>query len=146
MKTNFDGSMLARTGLVGAALLMGACVSQTNARPPDCKKIKQTSDVYVQIQFEEKCPKSVDKGAEGGPPFDVLTTNRIIWQAVDSDGSIPSYEIFFDPFKGGPLKSDIRGERKSPKFDSCSPQVEYKYTIVGDECRSEPLDPRFRLR
>ena len=57
-----------------------------------------------------------------------------------------TYEIFIDPFKGSPMKSNSHGRKRSPKISADSPVgVEYKYSIVGDDCTVPALDPRFLL-
>ena len=124
---------------VGLLALFTACGSHqvNNALP----------DIPVQIVFDDShCPVAVvpDK------PFDVSkqADQRIVWQAVDKKGNFVDerYEIFFDPFKGTPLRSRSQGSKRSPRVSGDSPvNVEYKYSIRGEDCDGPALDPRFRL-
>jgi len=131
--------------LCGAAILMSACATNYNAEPPNA-----VTDVEVDIQFDSKgCPKSVSKD-----DFLIDNAKRVVWQSVDREGKKIDviYEIYFDPFKGHPLKSNPQGRRKSPPFDGDAPAtndetgITYKYSIVGQRCKDAPYDPRFRLR
>lgn len=143
MKTHCGGKLSTGAALMSCTVLTGACgtVDSTATR---CVEVEQLRDVSINIRFVNGCPQDVDKGGNDNP-FDVDRRSRVIWQAVDSDGSTPEYAIYFDPFKGGPLESR-QGVIRSRPFDSCSPAAEYKYTIVGARCKDKPLDPRFRLR
>jgi hypothetical protein len=145
MNINIQAMMFRGLTACGVAILVGACASNSKAQEPD-----SIGDIPVSIQFDASgCPKKVTPEI-----FDVDQGKRIVWQAVDKDGRNMDirYEIYFDPFKGQPLKSDPKGRKKSPPFDRNAPAtpppkgIEYKYSIVGEECKDEPLDPRFRLR
>jgi hypothetical protein len=69
----------------------------------------------------------------------------ITWQAVDDTGndSTESFELFFDPIRGQPLKAP-RGTLQRP-VDNSAPVGLYKYTVVGSRCTGSPLDPNFRV-
>jgi hypothetical protein len=69
----------------------------------------------------------------------------ITWQAVDQEGndSTESFELFFDPIQGGPLRAP-QGTLRRP-VDSRAPAGLYKYTVVGSRCPASPLDPNFRV-
>jgi hypothetical protein len=141
MKQYFDRTMFRGVVVAGVVTFMGALASTTVAQV-------STVDVNVNIEFDAAgCPQSVDLD-----DFFVDKAKRVIWQSVDADGNIfdQSYEIYFDPFKGQPLRSDNKGRRKSPPFDTGAPAtaegIQYKYSIVGDNCKHAPYDPRFRLR
>jgi hypothetical protein len=125
------------------AILVGACAHHSKVEDPYSK-----DDVPVSIEFTAMgCPKKATP-----ENFDVDQGKRIVWQAVDTAGKPMDtrYEIYFDPFKGQPLKSDVRGRRRSPPFDRGTPGtpegIEYKYSIVGEACKNAPLDPRFKFR
>ena len=126
--------------LLAALATLAACGSN----PPR----PSMADVEVKIVFDAaKCPVAVD------PPtaIDVSKSadQRIAWQAVQQAGGgdlDTRYEIFFDPFKGRPLKSNKKGYKRSPKIDGSTPtNVEYKYSIRGEKCSGEAYDPRFRV-
>ena len=125
-------------GLFAALMLLGACA-------PLEKKGNQP-DIPVNITFDgSHCPKKVDPE---NPTVNKADNQRLVWQAVDGAG-IPigeKFTIYFDPFRGKTLESGREGYEKSPHFDRDTPvNVEYKYTIVGERCPAEPLDPRFFL-
>jgi hypothetical protein len=146
MKQDSGRTVLAGLVLASATIFLVACVSHQNAETTHtmaCNDVPQNGgDHDVKIMFDANgCPDSVDQ-----EEFDVEKSKRIVWQSVDPEGKTPDYEIYFDPFKGNPLKSNGKGNRKSPPFKSCSPPGVYKYTIVGTSCAGDPLDPRFRLR
>lgn len=128
------------TALVAATCFgLAACVQQ------DTKVT--ANDIPVNILFDEShCPKSVDPST--GVNISKSADQRIVWQSVDASGKHikEDYKIYFDPFKNGHLRSNSQGTRKSPKIADDAPTgVEYKYTIEGQKCKSEPLDPRFFL-
>lgn len=106
------------------------------------------TDAYVSIEFDKDgCPVSVNP-----PDFYIRTEKEIFWQAVDKDGKAirQKYNIFFAPIKSMRIKSTSQGRAESGKIETdaalSATGVEYKYSIVGDECTDYPLDPRFRLR
>jgi hypothetical protein len=151
--------------LFGALAVVGAYASQSSAQEPaqetaqinnpkECEA--KTNEVCVNITFYNGCPKVVDNNP------DITQSKRIIWQSVaNHDPGQPiaeDYEIFFDPFSAGP-KIESKGKKgwaKSPVINKKSPAgpkdpakgkaIGYKYTIVGDNCLDEPLDPRFTVR
>ena len=107
----------------------------------------QADEIPITITFESNCPQSVSVQ-------DVTITksrdDRILWSAVQGDQPYEGgYHIYFDPFKSGPpLKSGHGGDKSqllSQKLHDHVPLASYKYTIVGDECASAPLDPRIRV-
>ena len=131
--------------LVGSATFLSACATNYNEEPSN-----SLTDVEVNIEFTSKgCPTSVSRD-----DFLIDNAKRVVWQSVDQKGKKVDmvYEIYFDPFKGQPLKSTPKGRRKSPPFDSFAPAtnddkgITYKYSIVGTTCTDKPMDPRFRLR
>ncbi len=108
----------------------------------------QADEIGITITFADNCPSSVSLD-------DVTLTknrdDRILWTAVQDDQPYTGgFDIYFDPFKSGPpLKSGYGGDRsklRSEKLHDHVPLAEYKYTIVGDECASAPLDPRIRVQ
>jgi len=124
--------------LFAALMLLGACapLEEKGNRP----------DIPVKITFNElHCPKKVDPE---NPTVNKADNQRLVWQAVNGAGAPidEKFTIYFDPFRGKTLESDKKGSETSPHFDSDTPvNVEYKYTIVGERCPDEPLDPRFFL-
>lgn len=106
-----------------------------------------SKDISVQIVFDDShCPIAVipDKGIDVSKEAD----QRIAWQAVDKQGKSVDerYEIFFDPFKGNPIRSRSHGSKRSPRISADSPiDVVYKYSIRGEKCDGPAFDPRFRL-
>jgi len=144
MNRNIYARFVVGLVMVGSMSLIAACAAQTDMQASNCHKVAQKADFDVAIPFNEKgCPGLPDKDN-----FEIDRDKRIVWRAVDASGKLldtQQFEIYFDPFKGDPLKTR-NGELKSNPFDSCSPKGEYKYTIVGAGCEGDPRDPRFRLR
>ena len=118
--------------LMLGVMLLSACTTD------DPKSSKP--DIPVNITFDEThCPTAVDPN---NPTVDKASNQRLAWQAVDAAGKIinEGFTIYFDPFKGGPLKANNKGFRRSPNFDPYTPvNVEYKYTVVGERCPDKPL-------
>jgi hypothetical protein len=140
MKRNVYSTMFTGVVLASAAVFIGAC-AHSGMQGMTCPPDDLTRDLVVKIEFDDnKCPKPITCDNPG-----VSKAKRVIWESSDAVGNKPDYEIYFDPFKGQPLTS-TNGVKRSPPFDSNTPAGEYKYTIVGTECRGKPLDPRFRLR
>jgi hypothetical protein len=75
----------------------------------------------------------------------VARGKKITWQAYDTNGALSrqNFEIFFDPLNGATLKAP-QGKVARP-VDDKAPQVEYKYTVVGDGCEHKPHDPVIRV-
>ncbi|MFK8048465.1 MAG: hypothetical protein AB8B81_08530 [Halioglobus sp.] len=109
--------------------------------------VDNSRDITVKIVFDDAhCPVGVipEKSIDVSKQAD----QRILWQAVDKKGNPVDerYEIFFDPFKGNPIRSRSHGSERSPRISADSPvDVEYKYSIRGEKCDGPALDPRFRL-
>jgi hypothetical protein len=153
MNKKYKATALPGAALCGAVVLMSACASNSIAQDPQpC--MPSARIVCVNITFIENCPKFVDNKG-----FVVEKAKFVHWQAVDiEDKPIDmGYEIFFDPFSGKQYKTHGKGRLKSQSFSKSAPpsvsdpskpvlEIGYKYTIVGDNCRHEPLDPRFKLR
>jgi hypothetical protein len=145
MKNMFTTMQLRGVALSGALILMTTSAASSSAQESaSCS----ANSVCVSVTFSGAgCPESVSPA-----DFLVENTKLVVWQSVNADGQPTKerYEIFFDPFKGQPHKSNGNGQLKSTPFDSNAPAtasgIEYKYTIVGDRCPSAPLDPGFRLR
>jgi len=97
------------------------------------------SQVSVQVNFDAAgCPQH--------PVTDVAAGKgqQVIWQAYQ-DGAparVP-FKIYFDPLRGQPHNGPQGTVRAN--VDGGSPSVNYKYTIVGDNCTNAPLDPNFRV-
>jgi hypothetical protein len=145
--------------LFGAVVLVGAYAPGSIAQEPSAQEpIPQVdpeqcktagNDVCVNIRFVGDCPDSVDHN-----DFVINGSKFVVWQSVElsaaQEPTSSDYTIYFDPFKGGkPLGSKgNKGRVKSQKVESPLTEVgiEYKYTIVGDNCPDKPLDPRFRVR
>ncbi|MCB1687781.1 MAG: hypothetical protein KDI33_04820 [Halioglobus sp.] len=146
MRRDLSIARVAGVMMAAAAISISACASQTvsQVHPPQCKKKGQTNtnDCEVKIVFKAGCPDRADP-----VDFDIEKTRKISWQSVDEAGNPLSlgWRIYFDPFKGRPIKAN-NGYTQSPNFNRESPDVAYKYTIVGDGSACEPVDPRFRLR
>lgn len=126
--------------MIGVIALFTACGSQPTSD-------NRPGDIPVNIVFDDShCPIAVDPSK----PFDVSKSKgqHIAWQAVNKAGKPVDerYEIFFDPFKGNPIKARSHGSVRSPKISGSSPiNVEYKYSIRGEKCERGALDPRFRI-
>lgn len=106
------------------------------------------SNAKIFIEFDATgCPVIVNP-----PDFYISKSKRVLWQAVDQNGNITPavYEIFFEPFKGMKLRAEStdNGLITSRPIDwaAANAGIEFKYTVVGDNCKDKPLDPRFRLR
>jgi hypothetical protein len=122
-----------------AALLVTAC--------SPAPRVAKLPDIPVNIVFDGNCPVAVQPPT----PVDVskAADQRIKWQSVNGAGEPidREYEIFFDPFKGSPLKSNAKGFRRSPKISGETPvNVEYKYSVRGKGCDKDAYDPRFVVR
>ena len=100
-----------------------------------------SAQTEIPIRFDSAgCPVSgsvSDVGARRG--------NMITWQAYDQQGAPTevAFKLYFDPLQGPTLRAP-RG-RVSRAIDDDAPRVDYKYTIVGDNCEEEPLDPNIRV-
>ncbi len=144
MNSTAYGKAINRALVILVALLISACTAQTNTQFRPCKKGGPGNNhCLVKISFDKLgCPISVDEDS-----FDVEKARRIYWVSVYPPelAEPPEYEIYFDPFKGNPIKTR-KNAKVSPRFDRSAPDVVYKYTIVGTACKHKPLDPRFRLR
>ena len=108
--------------------------------------IAQAADVEVKIEFDtQQCPTDVSKKTadvkKSGP-------DRIKWVALDASGAAYNggYKIYFEPFRGGKPLSTNNSELISQPVDNRVPSnVTYKYTIVGNNCPDQPLDPHIRV-
>ena len=139
MTKMFTKRQLRGAALSGALVLMTASAAHSIAQE---QAACPSNTQCVSIAFDGNgCPTSATPAM-----FDIENNKRVQWQSVPAE----SYEIYFDPFKGQPHKSNSNGELKSNPFDTKSPAtasgIAYKYTIVGDKCPNAPLDPGFRLR
>jgi hypothetical protein len=161
MNKKQNAKVIPGMALLGALVLMSGCASHSSAQestqldiPKPCDP--KADEVCVNITFYNGCPKVVDKNP------DITQSKHIIWQSVvNYDPRQPiaeDYEIYFDPFGAGP-KIDSKGKKgwaRSPVINKKSPAgpkdpakgeaIEYKYTIVGDNCLDKPYDPRFTVR
>jgi hypothetical protein len=145
---------LPAVSLVVTALLMSALTSLATAQVPAPDPVTEDSpNKPVQIIFTgepgEMCPVRVLPEAS----LEVSKEkNKVVWRAVNEQYEEISvqYEIYFDPFTGRPLRSFNDGSLTSPPFDKKTPVttkgIEYKYTILGDDCPDKPLDPRITVR
>ena len=130
-KKEFVG-MLSRPRLrQGLISVSGACAMLASAA--------SMSQVNVQVNFDATgCPQP--------PVIDVVAGRgqQVVWQAYigGAAASVP-FKIFFDPLRGQPHNGPQGTIRAN--VDSGSPSVNYKYTIVGDNCPQAPLDPNFRV-
>lgn len=100
-----------------------------------------SADVMIPVQFDDAgCP------VEGSvPDVDAERGKKVIWQAVDRDGAPTSvaFRIYFDPTRGSSVYAR-RGKASRPIEDD-APKVDYKYTVVADDCRDKPEDPNIRV-
>ncbi|MEJ2532986.1 MAG: hypothetical protein P8Y92_14420 [Halioglobus sp.] len=104
-------------------------------------------EINVKILFDGNCPIKVSD------PQVVLEKGRndnILWTSYNKDGSQPvrvAYSIYFDPFVGRPLAdSNGDGVLRSPNVKATSPKGVYKYTVLGNECSGDALDPNIVVR
>ena len=137
-----SASGVAITALCFTVISLGASAEQSTVVDSG-----SLNDVTVTITFDSNgCPTGVSDA-----DFTVTKAKWIIWQPKPED---VDFSIYFDPFKG--KRNDAKkGEVKRkfakdapPRDDSANPDevIEYKYTIVGNDCKGDALDPRFRLR
>jgi hypothetical protein len=132
-----------------AALLMSFANTAVQAQP---------AFLDIRVNFDdEMCPFSVDK-----PLPDLIkgSITQVRWTAYRNDAKDKNmdFDIFFDPFKGK-FKGAKKGVVTSPKVEGTTPDkskkngnateypyVEFKYTIVGNDCTSGfALDPRLKI-
>lgn len=107
------------------------------------------------IEFDDdNCPEAVDdagKSCGDDAMKDKACAKRndkLVWTTRPAG---KDFRLYFDPLKGGPKHEskdgkysrhieDKRGDEKIPAG------VEYKYTVVGNECPHKPHDPRIVIR
>jgi hypothetical protein len=133
-----------RASLLLAILLAVAGIVVSN-------QVRSQTDYDVAIVFDaDACPVEVRPNADvscpGNPDKSAICADRgrqIVWQSVDAayEPMSRGYEIFFDPFVGPSLDAGPTGQARATIRPGV-PAVEYKYTVVGDDCPDKPLDPR----
>ena len=101
---------------------------------------------WPNVKLIEKFEKPDDKGKLG------RYVNKVNWKAVtiEEDDYKNGFELVFSPFHvetdGGSGKITLEGVPKNVlRASDRGYDVEFKYTIIGLECRGQPLDPRFRV-
>jgi hypothetical protein len=115
------------SGLIAAVLLSAGAIAQA-ATVHD-----------VEIRFRGGCPVSVSLDLVS---LDKSNGDTVRWTSDSGD----AYEIYFDPFRGQPHRSNPQGILRSPALDPGIPDnVSYKYTIVGVNCPNSPYDPHIRV-
>lgn len=69
--------------------------------------------------------------------------DTVRWQGPAGVG----YEIFFDPFSGGPIKANPQGRTPVKHIANDTPtDVTFKYSVKGTSCTTKPAhDPRIRV-
>ena len=81
-----------------------------------------------------------------GPP--PAKQKRVYWQSYAvADPNTPAtfrYELFFDPFQGGPPYQTNTGSFNR-RIDTGTPAGNYKYVIAGKDCTGAALDPLIRV-
>lgn len=115
--------------------------------------VSTAAEYAVNIPFDGDCPTTPPGIAPGDWTVTLSKSNRdtLKWTAVDSVSGANytgGYEIYFDPFKNGPPLKDSNNDgviESGPMHDHV-PLAEYKYTIVGEQCVDQPLDPRIRVQ
>ena len=137
-----------RAAVLGAAasLFAAGCATVDMADP-------ETADGRIEFN-EVGCPTKVtpnSKSACTSPGNSDKICSKpgkhISWQSVDSsdDAVRQRYRIYFDPFKSGAtIRSNAQGFARA-RTDDKAPKVEYKYTVIGEDCPGAPLDPRIIL-
>ena len=101
----------------------------------------QAAPTEVTITFGDingcNAPKFVDK-----PFFEIDKGEQIRW--ISDDDS--PFKIYFSPFAGDVIQAS-NGKTPVKTIPQAVPgNVTYKYTIVGDNCPDNPLDPYLRVR
>ncbi len=118
-----------------------------------CTSLQARAEKIILVYFDGNCPSAVsnfvvdaDKAKNGNP------AEQIVWQAVDENGEDDDTKVFtvyFHPFTtGAPIhaNSGSNGKTNPPATVGNVPaNVLYKYTIVGDGCTGQPLDPFIRV-
>jgi hypothetical protein len=97
--------------------------------------------IGLQITFNPAgCPLRVSASE-----LSVPRGKQINWIAVDEAGSAirERFRLYFDPLQGAMLRGG-NGSITRP-IDSRAPLADYKYTVVGDRCPEQPLDPMIRV-
>lgn len=100
-----------------------------------------SAQVEIPIKFDPSgCPVKgsvSDVGAKRG--------NTITWQSYNqqSERTAVAFKVYFDPLQGPTLRAPQGTVSRA--IDDLAPKVDYKYTIVGDDCEDNPLDPNIRV-
>jgi len=160
MKNKHSMELIIGMALLGALVLVGGCANRMSSptllvsRPPtpptslSCDA--QPAGDVIEVRFtNDGCP------IEAYPNnFTVKDTSDFLcWVSADSAGNRKPYkfDLYFDPLVGPSHNSGGSGLVRK-KINTSAPLtaqgVEYKYTVVGDDCQSRNpddryLDPRF---
>lgn len=113
-----------------------------------CSTTGPANSEEIRILFDTNgCPTLADPEI-----LDTDMSKQVHWQAYSdlAGGGVcadKKYDIYFDPFKGSPIKAPSKGRTNPQNFDSGIPVgVEYKYTVVGENCTTGvALDPHIKI-
>jgi hypothetical protein len=117
--------------------------------------VATAAEISVIIPFSGGCPQTPPGETENTWTIDLSKSKKdtLKWTAMKTDVTpnvvyTGGYSIYFDPFKRGPKMEDDNkdGVIESGHLHDDVPLAEFKYTIVGDECLADPLDPRIRVQ
>jgi hypothetical protein len=128
------------TALALLSLPLFGCGSNPSSLTADSLKV-------VTVNFDDnKCPVSTSfEGQLEGVPLLQADVDHIRWISNPED---IKFEVFFEPFRGQPIKSNAKGvtnKKKTMKADDL-PLTDYKYIIWNkNDCADAPLDPNFRV-
>lgn len=100
------------------------------------------------------CPRFVDRPFIRLVDWEKKTyVKKVVWRAEKADGNAftDGFSLYFSPFdqmpdgKTGFVESAAIPRDFVTLIRRQGYDVEFKYTVVGDDCRRDPLDPRMRV-
>ncbi len=119
---------------VGCSSMHAAEEADDGPKPP----------ITINVYFDGNCPQTVNYLS-----LTLERGDRVQWQAVDMSGaaSEDQFKVYFDPFSGATISTQPSGLTTPVQTVASTPpaNVDYKYTIVGDDCTGDPLDPYLRI-
>ena len=144
---NKTNNAIKRTGagivLIVIVMLVNACESMGGVvAPPSPPRPPPPPTVVIEITFVDGCARFVSDIV----PY-VHRGDLLQWKSIPEDNE---FKVWFDPFRGGLIKSRGNGKTQVRPIDPNIPKgVLYKYTIESvdpqDPATCPPLDPHIRV-